>query len=66
VSYIDTLPEQVQLNILRVAIRAEEAAASRNQPFEMSLDDVASAIEDFGGSLDDANFLLPAGLVGPA
>jgi hypothetical protein len=65
-SYIDTLPPHVQDNILRVALHAEEAAASRNQPFEMSLDDVAAAIEDFGGSLDDPRFVLPAGLVGPA
>ena len=62
--YIDTLPPHVQDNILRVALHAEGAAAARNQPFEMSLDDVAAALEDFGGSLDDPRFVLPAGLVG--
>lgn len=59
----DQLPPEIQENVLRVLVAAEESAAARNQPFEMDLESTAEAMEDFGG-LDDPSFVLPAGLVG--
>ena len=52
-----------QENVLRVTIAAQERAAQRGQPFEMTPEDVADLMADTGG-LDDPAYLLPAGLVG--
>lgn len=63
-SRIEDLSPTQQDNLLRVHYAAEANAALAGQPFLMSLTDTFEAVEDFGGSLDDGNFLLPLGLVG--
>jgi hypothetical protein len=60
---IDQLSPEQQDNVLRVHIAAEQRAALAGQPFEMSLDDTADFVADFGG-LNDPTFIMPAGLVG--
>jgi hypothetical protein len=64
VTEIDKLPAHQSENLLRIHYAAEARAAALNLPFSMSLAETFEAIEDFGGSLDDPLFLLPAGLVG--
>jgi hypothetical protein len=63
VTLFDQLTPDQQEHVLRVAVHAEERAALAGHDFEMSLDDVAEAMDDFGG-LNDPFFVLPAGLVG--
>ncbi len=60
---IDQLPPAFQDNVLRVHIAAEQRAKSLGLPFEMSLDDTAELMATLG-ALNDASFILPAGLVG--
>ena len=60
---IDTLPPAIQDNVLRVQIAAEQRAKSLGLPFEMTLDDTAELMATLG-TLNDASFTLPAGLVG--
>jgi hypothetical protein len=47
-----------------IAVQLEQSAVLAGLTFSMSLEEVVEAVDDFGGSLDDGNFLLPAGLVG--
>lgn len=62
-SYIDALSLAQHENVLRMQISAEARAALAGNPFEMSLDDTAAFMEDFGG-LNDPTFIMPLGLVG--
>jgi hypothetical protein len=63
VNLTELTPSQAD-NLLRIAIHAEQSAVLAGVSFSMSLEEVFEAVEDFGGSLDDGNFRLPAGLVG--
>lgn len=65
-SYIDTLSPAQRANVHRVRAHAIERSTLAGHAFEMSPEEVAEAIDAFGGSLDDESFILPAGLVGPA
>jgi biotin carboxylase len=64
VSELDNLSPSQADNLLRIAVQLEQSAVLAGLTFSMSLEEVVEAVDDFGGSLDDGNFLLPAGLVG--